>query len=343
MTRKRNADGSETFKVNAAEHQHINDVRDKLVKEPVTEAKKAAKSTNKNPRLLLAESLAGAPTEILAQMPNANAFSKAMRNERKGNLPKAPKNLNDLVLTDVRTTSGANFLFHDNGPNEKERIIIFATEQALKFLAKCDHWFMDGTVSSAPALFSQVYSIHGNCKGWREALVFIACTNKTAGTYKYVFDKLKEKQPTLSPNQINVDCELAAINAAQSAFPHTKVQLCWFHIKQSVIRNLGTNNLKMRYESDSVFANEVRQMISVAFLPVEHVAATWDTFIANSTTLNKAEQEKDRNIKYFVNDYFAKNYVGEMKANGQRKKPRFPIEQWNVHESTMNGEYLFLF
>lgn len=147
--------------MNGAEHQHINDVRDTMVKERLAEAKKAAKTSNKNPRLLRAESLAGAPTEILGQMPKANAFSKAIRHERKANLPKAPKNLDDLVLTDVRTTTGANFLFHDNGPNQKERIIIFATDEALKFLAKCDYVFMDGTVKSAPVLFNQVYSIHG--------------------------------------------------------------------------------------------------------------------------------------------------------------------------------------
>lgn len=96
----------------------------------------------------------------------------------------------------------------------------------------------------------------------------------------------------------------------------------------------------MRYERDSAFAEEVRRMMAVAFLPVKHVATSWDKFIEHSETLNKVEQEKDANIKYFVNDYFAKNYIGEMKPNGQRKKPRFPIEQWNVHESTMNGDYL---
>lgn len=183
----------------------------------------------------------------------------------------------------------------------------------------------------------------GSRKGWRMPLAFVACTNKTTGTYQHVFEKIKEKHRSLSPKQINVDCELAAINAAQSAFPHAKVQLCWFHIEQSVIRNLAANNLKTRYENDPIFANEVRQMISVAFLPAEHVATTWDKFIANSETLNKAEQDKDRNIKYFVVDYFAKNYIGELKANGQRKKPRFPVEQWNIHHSTMNGEYLMLF
>lgn len=109
-------------------------------------------------------------------------------------------------------------------------------------------------------------------------LVFVVCTNKTT-TNKYVFDKLKEKRSAISPKQINVDCELAAINAAQTTFPHSKVQLCYFHIKQSVIRNLTTNHLKEPYENDFEFANEVRQMMSVAFLPVENVASTWDKFI----------------------------------------------------------------
>lgn len=109
-------------------------------------------------------------------------------------------------------------------------------------------------------------------------LVFVVCTNKTT-TNKYVFDKLKEKRSAISPKQINVDCELAAINAAQTTFPHSKVQLCYFHIKQSVIRNLTTNHLKEPYENDFEFANEMRQMMSVAFLPVENVASTWDKFI----------------------------------------------------------------
>lgn len=117
----------------------------------------AAKNTNKTTRDLFAQSLAGAPTEILGQMP----MRTAMRSERKVYLPKAPKNLVDLVLLEVRTTTGANFLLHDNGPKEKERIIIFATNEALDFLTQCDYVLMDGTVKSSPALFNQMYTIHG--------------------------------------------------------------------------------------------------------------------------------------------------------------------------------------
>lgn len=63
----------------------------------------------------------------------------------------------------------------------------------------------------------------------------------------------------------------------------------------------------------------------------------WEKFIELSLTLNEQEQEKHDNIKYFVNEYFCKNYIGLPLADGGRKRARFPIELWNVHESTLNG------
>lgn len=86
--------------------------------------------------------------------------------------------------------------------------------------------------------------ISGSRKGHRMPLVFVVTTNKTTSTYKFVFEKIKERQRAMNPVQINCDYEIAAINAAQSVFVETKVQLCWFHIKQSVIRNLSKNHLK---------------------------------------------------------------------------------------------------
>lgn len=50
--------------------------------------------------------------------------------------------------------------------DEKDRIIIFATQAAMDFLANCKILFMDGTVESGPVLFDQMYTIHGkilNC------------------------------------------------------------------------------------------------------------------------------------------------------------------------------------
>lgn len=156
-----------------------------------------------------------------------------------------------------------------------------------------------------------------------------------------MFEQLKKHKKKLAPKQINVDCELAAVNAAQKAFPNAKIQLCFFHVKQSVIRNLAKNGLKERYESDSKFADEVRMMLAVAFLPEKDVIAAWEKFIQYSECFNATEQKNDGGIAYFVNDYFEKNYIGQPKPDGSRKKPRFPLHLWNVHHSTLNGNVFF--
>lgn len=48
----------------------------------------------------------------------------------------------------------------DNNDGQN-RMIMFSTQRAMDFLATCDHIFMDGTVSSGPLLFDQLYTIHG--------------------------------------------------------------------------------------------------------------------------------------------------------------------------------------
>lgn len=82
---------------------------------------------------------------------------------------------------------------------------------------------------------------------------------------------MKSDQPNFNPKQINVDFEQAAIKAAKEVFGSSKIQGCYFHLLQSVIRNLGTNQLKERYETDVSFASEIRQMTGVAFLPIDKV------------------------------------------------------------------------
>lgn len=69
------------------------------------------------------------------------------------------------------------------------------------------------------------------------------------------------------------------------------------------------------------------------------MVSTWEKFIEESEFLNKTEQAKDSKIDYFVNDYFCKYYIGTPQKNGKRKRPRFAIDLWNVHNSTLNGWY----
>lgn len=112
----------------------------------------------------------------------------------------------------------------------------------------------------------------GSSDEWRVPLLFALCTNKTTLTYKTIFEQIKLKLPNYTPAQINVDFELAAINAIKEVFPNTKIQGCFFHLKQSVVRNLNSNHLKTRLETDLKFSTEIRQMVAVAFLPPDQVS-----------------------------------------------------------------------
>lgn len=98
---------------------------------------------------------------------------------------------------------------------------------------------------------------------------------------------MKNTHPDYSPTQINVDFELAAINAAKEVFPNATIQGCLFHYAQSIGRNLNQNDLKARYENDLQFAHEIREMAAVAFLPpmevileynLEWTNIIWNTF-----------------------------------------------------------------
>lgn len=60
--------------------------------------------------------------------------------------------------------------------------------------------------------------------------------------------------------------------------------------------------------------------------------------------MNEEEQAKDPNISYFVNEYFRKNYIaGKLKPDGTRKPPRFALELWNVHQSSIEGKLSLIF
>ena len=57
------------------------------------------------------------------------------------------------------TWIGDNFLINDTGEGSRNRIIMFASEIQLITLASAKTWFMDGTFSIAPAIFSLLYVI----------------------------------------------------------------------------------------------------------------------------------------------------------------------------------------
>ena len=51
------------------------------------------------------------------------------------------------------------FLIHDSGPQDPERMIIYASDESLRHLSTATEWYMDGNFKLAPNLFMQLYVI----------------------------------------------------------------------------------------------------------------------------------------------------------------------------------------
>lgn len=155
-----------------------------------------------------------------------------------------------------------------------------------------------------------------------------------------LFNQLKSRRPNIQPLNIIIDFEMAAIKAAKIAWPNAKIQGCHFHLKKNMVQNLGQHGLKSRYEEDIQFAHEIKMLMSLGFLPVEEVVDTFDYMERNCKLIGTNAQKKDADVKRYVNGYFANHYIGRIKRNGQRGKPQFKLELWNVFENTLNGKKL---
>lgn len=115
-------------------------------------------------------------------------------------------------------------------------MLMFSTNENLDRLVQTSDIYADGTFSSAPIMFYQVYTIHAIFDGFVTPLVFCLLTNKKRSTYCKLLQKLKELRPALNPKSIMIDYEKAQIHAFQSVFKDITIRGCFFHLNQAFFR-----------------------------------------------------------------------------------------------------------
>lgn len=148
-------------------HRHAGDARKIGKKRTMTKLKTLAKTTKNSSRQIISESIKGVLKATAATLPSEKSMTKMIQRLRGGEMPNNPRSLSELNLPEEfrKTVKGENFLLHDSitdtGEAEKGRFLIFGTADNLKFLADCDHIYMDGTFTVVPALFKQLYTVHG--------------------------------------------------------------------------------------------------------------------------------------------------------------------------------------
>ena len=98
-------------------------------------------------------------------------------------------------------------------------------------------WLIDGTFKTSPALFYQLYTIHGVHGGVVVPFVYVYMPGKSEELYTELFTAVRNKTYG-EPEIIISDFEKAAINAAKNVFPATEFFGCLFHLTQNIFRHI---------------------------------------------------------------------------------------------------------
>ena len=153
---------------------------------------------------------------------------------RRKRLPALPQSRADVHF---ETCSGENFLLAEDGEGDS-KIVVFAADGNLKLLCDAETIYVDGTFSTCPHLFYQIFTFHAFRHGKQFPLVYCLLPNKRCETYIRSFEIVKQKaehlELNLNPDVVLSDFELAISQAAQLVFPRSEFKGCLYHFCQAL-------------------------------------------------------------------------------------------------------------
>jgi hypothetical protein len=126
-----------------------------------------------------------------------------------------------------------------------------------------------------------------------------------------------------------IDFERASMNAVKNLFPTSILSGYFFHLCQNIYRAVIRFGLKTLYGENEKFAQQIRCLPALAFLPIADIIPTFEQIKCQFP----AEGEP------FLT-YFEQNYIGvKSQSSRRRKMPKFDISLWDVNTNTLQGQH----
>lgn len=154
-------------------HKHAGDPVALEVKKIVNESKDTARNDTSKKTIEIATEARSAcsSTAVSAALPTEEQLLQTLRRTRRTttDILANPATIEELIIPDdykaveFEDNGREEFLFFDSGPDDK-RFLIFATENNLRCLEKCQFWHLDCSFDEAPKHFQQFLVIHGDYK-----------------------------------------------------------------------------------------------------------------------------------------------------------------------------------
>ena len=164
---------------------------------------------------------------------------------------------------------------------------VFGTQENLLKLSELDTIYVDGTFSTCPSLFRQLFTINGFVGGQQFPLVYGFLPNKSRADYNRFFTIVKQEMQnsglTLQPSAVMEDFELTLIQAVELQFPSTRIMGCYFHFSQCLWRKVQALGFATAYSSDATVKCFIHKTAALSFVPVTFLRVAWSAIKANST------------------------------------------------------------
>ncbi|CAF4604617.1 unnamed protein product, partial [Rotaria socialis] len=179
----------------------------------------------------------------IAILPSQREMSSSLNKARRLETPPIPDSqIFDIPYLYTRTIKNEEFLCVDKFIKRKTRILLFASNEQLKMLFQNSIVLMDGTFSTCPKTFDQVFTIH---------------------SIKYEQCKIYLVNKIFSPSTIITDFEPSLAEAIISEFPSSNHIGCYFHFTQAVYRQIQHLGLSSGYCSDESIRMTCRKLMAL--------------------------------------------------------------------------------
>lgn len=99
-------------------------------------------------------------------------------------------------------------------------------------------WFVGGTFSISPNLFSQVFVILELRNGDVHPCLYTLLPNKEQLTCNSLLVEIKRLVPGINVGNVCVDFEVSIHNAFRNNFPDIEIHGCFFHLLQNLKKKL---------------------------------------------------------------------------------------------------------
>ena len=284
----------------SGEHTHAPNPDGVAAQRLRADMKREARESNTTTNNIIAGNIGGANEGTLAKLPKVDTMRRDIRRQRAahGAYPPIPNDTAFIIPHPYTVTATVDrFLQFDNSRNN--RLLIFGSRENLDFLQNCQHWFMDGTLSTVPPQYTQLYTVHGLNHGRNIIGAYGLLPNKRLDTYVEFLNEVRNLTNQVNPQSVMIDFEQSMIGALDRVYPLVPQKGCLFHLSKNIYRRVQELGLSQLYIADDIFRTNIKMISAISFVPI---ADTIQACIELSFHAGYQEQ--------VVLDYFETNYIG---------------------------------